>query len=77
MWLGQPGAPPLLLVHGGVHGGRDHCRNWNWVAEALRDECHVVSPDLRGHRRLRLVGLRPLYPMTSYMYDLERHCQVN
>ena len=30
---GNPSGPPLLLVH----GGRDHCRNWDWVAEALRD----------------------------------------
>jgi pimeloyl-ACP methyl ester carboxylesterase len=27
---GNAGAPPLLLVH----GGRDHCRNWDWLAEA-------------------------------------------
>ena len=42
---GNPGKPPLLLVH----GGRDHCRNWDWVAEALRDEWHIIAPDLRGH----------------------------
>ena len=30
---GNEGAPPMLLVH----GGRDHCRNWDWVARALRD----------------------------------------
>ena len=28
---GNPDAPPLLLLH----GGRDHCRNWDWVAAAL------------------------------------------
>jgi pimeloyl-ACP methyl ester carboxylesterase len=32
-----------------VHGGRDHARNWDWVARAMRDEWHVVCPDLRGH----------------------------
>lgn len=42
---GNEGAPPLLLVH----GGRDHCRNWDWVAEALRDRYHIIAPDLRGH----------------------------
>jgi len=42
---GNPGAPLLVLVH----GGRDHARNWDWVARALRDEWHVVCPDLRGH----------------------------
>lgn len=42
---GNEDKPPLLLVH----GGRDHARNWDWVARALRDEYHVIAPDLRGH----------------------------
>jgi len=42
---GNPEAPPLLLVH----GGRDHCRNWDWLAAALRHDWHVLAPDLRGH----------------------------
>ena len=32
-----------------LHGGRDHCRNWDWTAAALRDEWHIIAPDLRGH----------------------------
>ena len=28
---GNGDAPPLLLVH----GGRDHCRNWDWVARTV------------------------------------------
>src|SRR5690348_18440566 len=42
---GNPAAPPLLLVH----GGRDHCRNWDWVANSLRSDWYVLAPDLRGH----------------------------
>ena len=42
---GNEDAPPMLLVH----GGRDHCRNWDWVAQEFRDEYHVIAPDLRGH----------------------------
>src|ERR1700758_5657853 len=42
---GNPAAPPLILLH----GGRDHCRNWDWVAAACRDDYHVIAPDLRGH----------------------------
>jgi pimeloyl-ACP methyl ester carboxylesterase len=42
---GNDDAPLLLLVH----GGRDHARSWDRIANALRDEYHVVAPDLRGH----------------------------
>jgi pimeloyl-ACP methyl ester carboxylesterase len=42
---GNEGAPHLLMIH----GGRDHCRNWDWVAERLRSDFHIVAPDLRGH----------------------------
>lgn len=42
---GNTEAPPLLLIH----GGRDHARNWDWVALALRDSYHIMAPDLRGH----------------------------
>lgn len=42
---GNPGAPPLILQH----GGRDHCRSWDWVAEELARDWHVIAPDLRGH----------------------------
>ncbi len=42
---GNEDAPPLVLVH----GGKDHARNWDRVAEGLRDAYHVVAIDLRGH----------------------------
>jgi len=42
---GDPDAPPILLLH----GGRDHCRSWDWVAERLCDRYRVIAPDLRGH----------------------------
>ena len=42
---GNPEKPLLLLIH----GGRDHAHNWDWVARELRDDYHVVAPDLRGH----------------------------
>ena len=42
---GNPDAPLLVLVH----GGRDQCRSWDWVARALRHDWHVIAPDLRGH----------------------------
>src|ERR1700756_5207636 len=42
---GNASAPPLLLVH----GGRDHCRSWDWVARRLSDQYHIIALDLRGH----------------------------
>lgn len=42
---GNEDAPPLILQH----GGRDHCRSWDWVAQELRHDWHVIAPDLRGH----------------------------
>ena len=42
---GNPGAPTLILQH----GGRDHSRSWDWVAQELATDWHVIAPDLRGH----------------------------
>ncbi|NIJ06434.1 pimeloyl-ACP methyl ester carboxylesterase [Sphingomonas vulcanisoli] len=42
---GNSDAPLLVLVH----GGRDHARNWDWVARRLRHKWHIICPDLRGH----------------------------
>lgn len=62
---GNAGAPPLLMVH----GGRDHCRNWDWAAQALRDDYHVIAPDLRGHGDSQwMVG--GTYTIADYVYDI-------
>ena len=62
---GNPGAPPLVLVH----GGRDHCRNWDWVAEELAPHWHVIAPDLRGHGDSAW-SQDGTYMMANYVYDL-------
>jgi pimeloyl-ACP methyl ester carboxylesterase len=62
---GNEDAPPLLLVH----GGRDHCRNWDWVAQALRRDYHIIAPDLRGHGDSQWV-LGSHYAMVDYVYDV-------
>lgn len=61
----NPGKPPLLLIH----GGRDHCRNWDWVAAALRDEWHIIAPDLRGHGDSQW-SADGSYSIAGYIYDL-------
>ncbi len=62
---GNPTAPPLLLLH----GGRDHCRSWDWVAQELRDRYHIIAPDLRGHGDSAWSPDGD-YSMGAYVYDL-------
>jgi pimeloyl-ACP methyl ester carboxylesterase len=62
---GNAEAPPLILVH----GGQDHCRNWDWVAQDLRRDFHVVAPDLRGHGDSAYSPSGD-YSMSAYVYDL-------
>ncbi len=62
---GNPDKPPLLLIH----GGRDHCRNWDWTAGAVRDDWHVIAPDLRGHGDSQW-SPDGNYTMAGYLYDL-------
>ena len=62
---GNEGAPLLLLVH----GGRDHCRSWDWAAAELRSDWHVIAPDLRGHGDSAW-SADGNYDMASFVYDL-------
>ncbi|MHB8528581.1 MAG: alpha/beta fold hydrolase [Caulobacteraceae bacterium] len=62
---GNPGAPPLLLIH----GGQDHCRNWDWVAQDLRRDWRVIAPDLRGHGDSAYSPSGD-YSMSAFVYDL-------
>ncbi|MEM7411513.1 MAG: alpha/beta hydrolase [Myxococcota bacterium] len=57
---------PLLLL---VHGNRDHARSWDWVAQELRHDWHVVAPDLRGHGDSAwAVGSH--YAPTDFVFDI-------
>ena len=62
---GNPDAPPLILLH----GGRDHCRNWDWVAADLSRDYHVIAPDLRGHGDSAW-SASGHYTMANHIYDL-------
>lgn len=61
---GNPGAPLLILQH----GGRDHCRSWDWVAAELAKDWHVIAPDLRGHGDSAWSPDGD-YDMDSFVYD--------
>lgn len=62
---GNPSAPPLILLH----GGRDHCRNWDLVARALQPHFHVMAPDLRGHGDSDW-ATGSSYSLADHVYDL-------
>jgi pimeloyl-ACP methyl ester carboxylesterase len=62
---GNSGAPPMVLLH----GGQDHCRNWDWVAQRLRHDWHIIAPDLRGHGDSQWSATGS-YTMAGYIYDL-------
>ena len=62
---GNPSAPPLILLH----GGRDHSRNWDWVARELRHDWHVIAPDVRGHGD-SAPSPSGDYSMSAFVYDL-------
>lgn len=62
---GNRGKPPLVLVH----GGRDHARSWDWTAQQLREEYHVVALDHRGHGDSEWVS-DGNYSSNDMVYDL-------
>lgn len=62
---GNHDAPPLILMH----GGKDHCRSWDWVAEHLRHDWHVIALDLRGHGDSDWTSTGD-YSLTSHLCDM-------
>lgn len=42
---GQPGARDVLLVHGWT----SWAQSWDWLAQQLANEYHIIAPDHRGH----------------------------
>jgi pimeloyl-ACP methyl ester carboxylesterase len=62
---GHEDAPPLLLIH----GNRDHAHNWDWMADRLADQYHVLAPDLRGHGDSQW-GVGSAYAISEFVYDI-------
>ena len=52
-----------------VHGGLDHSRNWDYLAQALAADFHVVAPDLRGHGDSGW-ATGSSYSLADHVYDL-------
>ena len=70
VYWGNPDGPPMLLIH----GGRDHCRNWDWVAEHFAKDYHIIAPDLRGHGDSQWEASGN-YTQISYVYDIAQLLQ--
>ena len=62
---GNDGVPPLLMIH----GNRDHCHNWDWMAERLADDYHILAPDLRGHGDSQW-NVGSAYAISEFVYDV-------
>ncbi len=62
---GDEGKPPLMLIH----GGRDHCRNWDRVALSLHDRYAIYAPDLRGHGDSAW-SLGGMYSLPEFVLDI-------
>jgi pimeloyl-ACP methyl ester carboxylesterase len=62
---GNASAPPLILLHERL----DHCRTWDWVAEELGRDFHIVAPDLRGHGD-SAPSPSGAYTVSAYLCDL-------
>lgn len=62
---GNGDRPPLVLVH----GGRDHCRNWDAVADVLKERYTIYAPDLRGHGDSAW-ALGSMYSLPEFVLDV-------
>ncbi len=62
---GDNGKPNLLLVH----GGRDHARSWDRVAEEFSSDFRIIAPDLRGHGDSSW-ATGAMYSVPEYVVDL-------
>jgi pimeloyl-ACP methyl ester carboxylesterase len=57
---------PIAIL---VHGGRDHCRSWDFVALNLRKHFHVIALNLRGHGDSDW-AIGGSYSITDHVLDL-------
>lgn len=64
-WVNED-ASPLIMVH----GGSDHCRNWDYLARELNDKFNIVAPDLRGHGDSEWSNNS--YRKLDFVYDLKQ-----
>lgn len=62
---GNPGAPPVVLLH----GGSAHAHWWDFFGDAIADTYRVLALDLRGHGDSEHAD-PPAYRIADYAVDL-------
>ena len=62
---GDTNAQTIILVH----GGRDQKHSWQWVAQTLANDYHVIAHDLRGHGQSDWVSDGD-YGVMDHVFDL-------
>ncbi len=62
---GDEGMPCLILIHGGM----DHARSWDRIAEAFAPDYRIIAPDLRGHGDSSWAP-GAVYSFAEYLLDL-------
>jgi len=65
--VGDPAAPPVLLLHGFLDQGRSFLP----VARTLAQRFRVILPDHRGHGESGRVGTGGYYHFPDYVLDLD------
>jgi pimeloyl-ACP methyl ester carboxylesterase len=68
---GKNDKPNLILVHGGM----DHARSWDQIAEAFLDDFRVIAPDLRGHGDSSW-ALGSMYNLAEFILDLSTLIEI-
>jgi pimeloyl-ACP methyl ester carboxylesterase len=63
---GSAATKPTLVL---IHGGQDHCRNWDFVAAHLLDRYTIYAPDLRGHGDSGW-AIGGMYSLPEFVYDI-------
>lgn len=62
---GNHGKPNLVFVHGGM----DHARSWDRIAEMFLKDFHILAPNLRGHGDSSWAP-GAMYSIAEYLLDL-------
>ncbi len=70
--FGNAEKPDLILLH----GMQDHAMSMVEIAQALRENYHVVALDMRGHGKSDNPGIYAMVHFVADLRALSRHCKL-